>query len=283
MTTTEAVRKVLAVAGSEIGYREGANNWNKYAAELAVYPNLFWGGSKQNQPWCGVFVVWVFYRSFRLELAVSMLCADTMPNGMAGCSFAAGYYRSAGRWTSNPEPGDQIFFGAAGSESHTGIVESVSGGHVTTIEGNTSDGVYRQQYRLGDCSIAGYGRPRWEQAVTKEETEEPTDEDVGDTAAEPGDEEKPEPAAERPAAEETVSFPFRTIRSGDTGETVRLAQALLILRGHYCGGRLRSREIPDGEFGGSTEQAVKLFQMKRGLPKTGIIDKETMEELLREE
>jgi len=58
----------------------------------------------------------------------------------AGCLYSAGYYKQAGRWTSIPARGNQIFFSySSGEVSHTGIVESVSAQQVVTIEGNTSD------------------------------------------------------------------------------------------------------------------------------------------------
>ena len=79
MTEKQAVEKVLAIARAQVGTREGANNWNIYAQELSAFPELFWGGSKQNLPWCGTIDVWFFYKAFGLLLAVQMLCADTMP------------------------------------------------------------------------------------------------------------------------------------------------------------------------------------------------------------
>ena len=55
--------------------------------------------------------------------------------------------------------GDQIFFGGSG---HTGIVESVNGGTVHTIEGNKGDEVRRGSYSVNSPSIIGYGRPRYD-------------------------------------------------------------------------------------------------------------------------
>ncbi len=46
-----------------------------------------------------------------------------------------------------------------GEANHVGIVESVSGGMVNTIEGNTSDSVARRSYELGSVKIIGYGIP----------------------------------------------------------------------------------------------------------------------------
>ena len=40
-----------------------------------------------------------------------------------------------------------------------GIVESVSGGVVNTVEGNSGDIVARRSYSIGDGRIYGYGIP----------------------------------------------------------------------------------------------------------------------------
>lgn len=65
--------------------------------------------------------------------------------------------------TSNPKPGDQIFFGTSISNSnHTGLVEKVDSSKVYTIEGNTSDQVARRTYAIGASNILGYGRPNYD-------------------------------------------------------------------------------------------------------------------------
>lgn len=54
-----------------------------------------------------------------------------------------------------------------GFADHIGIVESVSGGTIHTIEGNTSNMVARRTYKVGDGRIRGYARPRYDlHAVT---------------------------------------------------------------------------------------------------------------------
>lgn len=82
----------------------------------------------------------------------------------AGCSCSATYYRNKKAWISGkstPLPGDQIFFGNYGSESHTGIVEYVKEGKVYTIEGNVGKKVVRKTYNIGASNISGYGRPNY--------------------------------------------------------------------------------------------------------------------------
>ena len=62
-----------------------------------------------------------------------------------------------------PVAGDIIFFdwGNNGTIDHVGIVESVSGGTVNTIEGNSGDKVARRNYSIGSSNIYGYGVPAY--------------------------------------------------------------------------------------------------------------------------
>ena len=107
----------------------------------------------------------------------------------AGCTYSMGYYKKAGRFFKDPQPGDQIFFTNDGGASsyHTGLVEKVEGGRVYTIEGNTSSApgvvpnggaVRDKSYSLGYNQIAGYGRPDW--SLAGEETEEMTQDQFND-------------------------------------------------------------------------------------------------------
>lgn len=66
---TDAITKeaVLAYARSQVGYEEGANNWNKYAEQLdAIEPDGYFAGcgKKQNLPWCAVFICACFYNAY---------------------------------------------------------------------------------------------------------------------------------------------------------------------------------------------------------------------------
>ncbi len=110
-----------------------------------------------------MFVDWCFLTAFGYEDALRLLCQPERSAG-AGCTYSLGYYRKKGQFfTSNPKPGDQIFFGSSVSNSsHTGIVEKVDGSRVYTIEGNTSDQVARRSYALGASKIIGYGRPNYD-------------------------------------------------------------------------------------------------------------------------
>lgn len=197
--TMTAVERLLQTARNEIGYLEkvtnsqldsktgnaGYNNWTKYARDLDKIGNIYNGG-KNGYAWCDVFVDWCFITTFGVDLGMKLLCQAYGGAG-AGCTYSAQYYRNKGQfYTSNPQPGDQIFFKDSDGMGHTGIVEKVANGYVYTIEGNTSSdagvvanggSVNSKRYSLSYNKIGGYGRPNWS-LVPNTTTEEDDDMDV---------------------------------------------------------------------------------------------------------
>ena len=245
MTKDEAVKKVLDIARAEIGYHEQGDNITKYAAEMDR--TNWYNGPKNGFPYCDVFYDWLFYKAFGDPLGREMICQPAGSAG-AGCLYSAQYYKNAGRWFTTPQPGDQIFFSySPGEYSHNGIVESVSGGQVVTIEGNTSDQVARRSYTLGDSRIVGYGRPRWELAGGSSSS--------GSTGGSSG----------------SGTGLSRVLKKGRTGEDVREMQEKLEKLGYDigpCGA--------DGDFGDDTYDAVVKFQRDHKLePIDGEIGNDT--------
>ena len=59
-------KSALDYAVSQIGYTEGANNWNKYADELDKVDYFAGCGKKQNLPWCAVFICAVMYNAYKV-------------------------------------------------------------------------------------------------------------------------------------------------------------------------------------------------------------------------
>ena len=233
MTKNEAIEKVLNIARSEIGYHEQGDNITKYAAEMDQTD--WYNGPKNGFPYCDVFYDWLFKKAFGDQLGREMICQPAKSAG-AGCLFSAQYYKQHGRWTNVAEPGAQIFFSySPGEYSHTGIVESVNGGTVTTIEGNTSDSVGRRQYPVGSSNIVGYGIPRWELATGSSSGTTPT----------PSVDPVPQPSG------------GGIIRKGAKGAKVRELQEKLIKLGFSCG-----PDGADGDFGNNTRTAVIEFQKK---------------------
>ena len=256
MTVAEAKSKVVQTALAEVGYTEGANNWNKYADALDPL-GITWGG-KQNLAWCAEFVLWVFYKCFGADKALEMLCSPK-PTGIPLCKMGAQYFKDAKRWYQNPEVGDVVFFYYDGDINHTGIVERVSGGLIYTIEGNSSDMVRRNCYVEGHAIIAGFGRPKWNIAA------EVNDEPVQDEPTEPKHDDEVV----------TVGVSLPVLAKGDVGEVVRAAQYLLNGRGASCG--IWGADV---DFGHGTEAAVLAFQRRNDLEDDGIIGPETWSKLL---
>lgn len=172
---------LIKIAAAEIGYKEkasnsnlddkianvGSNNWTKYARDL--HAAGYYNGNKNGYAWCDVFVDWCFYQLAGKDAKKAQEIECQTGDCGAGCVYSARYYRNQNRfYTSNPQPGDQIFFGSTGDEEHTGIVETVNGSTITTIEGNSSDQVIRRTYSISNSRIVGYGRPKFESSNTSE-------------------------------------------------------------------------------------------------------------------
>lgn len=89
--------------------------------------------------------------------------------------------------------------------------------------------------------------------------------------------------AQAPAEEvKTYKIELPELKEGCEGSAVERVQTLLIARGLYCGGKkMNGREIPDGEFGPTTKNAVEEFQKASGLKVDGEIGADTMTALLK--
>ena len=175
MTAIErAAAYAVGIAEAEIGYCEkasnanlndktanaGSGNWTKYAAYFDAMrgEHEFYNGRKNSFDWCDLFFDWVQCQAWGMQTAQEIIYQPDRSCG-AGCKWSASYYRANNAWTSTPKPGDQIFFGPKGDESHTGMVVDVSADKVWTVEGNANNRVMRRVYALNDGNIAGYGRP----------------------------------------------------------------------------------------------------------------------------
>ena len=156
MATAQAL---LDIARGELGTRESpaGSNQVKYAA---------WYGLP-GQPWCVMFVMWVFSQA-----------GAALPTRTASCTLLMNAAKKAGSWvTSGYLPGDVVIYdwGANGVPDHCGIVESASGSAVTAIEGNTavgndSDGGEVMRRERQTRQILGAVRPRYEEERTVDNT-----------------------------------------------------------------------------------------------------------------
>lgn len=138
------MKDIVDVAIGEIGYREQGSNKTKYG----VYTGA------NGAAWCHSFVSWCAH-----EAGVSTSIVPKTASVAYGMQWyqKKGLFKYKGKYT--PKRGDIVYFKTG--RSHVGIVESVSGGQLHTIEGNTSDKVARRTYSLNNATITGYGTPKY--------------------------------------------------------------------------------------------------------------------------
>ena len=256
MTQNEAVHALVQRAYGEVGYREGTNNFNKYAEDPRI--TKLYGWNLQNQPWCEVFTAWLFINTFGYDDGVAMTYG-----GSAACATHAQLYKNNGAWYTTPQKGDQIYFIYNGGINHTGIVVDISGSTVTTIEGNSSDRVAVNTYFTADSKIAGYGRPNW--AVVANEPD-------------------PDPEDDSDIVHPTHRRSYFHLEYGDgIGKPlpqVKAWQNLLLCWGFDIG-----KTGADGEFGTLTMLATQRWQEKvKGIggdvEVNGIVDEDDWKEII---
>ena len=116
--------KILEIARSQLGIKENPPNSNrvKYIDDYGISPN----------PWCCVFVWWVFWKAGASALfygGKKTAYCPTLKNYHKGQAVKGDY-----------RPGDVIFFNFNGGSNaaHVGICESWDGTYITTIDGNTA-------------------------------------------------------------------------------------------------------------------------------------------------
>lgn len=137
---------ILRIAATQIGVREGRDangNWNNRVKYTTWYAGVVAQTAFLTSAWCAIFISWLAWQAGGLK-AIIPLHAWT-PSGLA-------WFKARGQVVSTPKRGDIVYFyyPSKGRVAHVGIVESVSGGYITTIEGNTNtsgssqgNGVYR--------------------------------------------------------------------------------------------------------------------------------------------
>ncbi|MEU1309958.1 CHAP domain-containing protein [Streptomyces cinnamoneus] len=146
---TNTAKAMLDEAAKHIGYKEGADNDNKFGR---------WYGMN-GAPWCAIFI------SYCASMSDN---ADVIPK-FAWCPDGVSYYKARDRWNSSPSVGAIVFYGPGGGD-HVEVVESFTDTHITTIGGNTNDGgsdngdgVYRRVINRSSSRIYGYGHPAYKE------------------------------------------------------------------------------------------------------------------------
>ena len=152
----------VKIAQSQLGVVEGNNNYTDYGKFTGT----------PNSAWCAAFVSWAMNQAVGGD-------SNKLNTVLRGGKTAAvqtfwDRFKAANAMSSTPQVGDVVIYKNNG-KSHTGLVESVDGNKITTIEGNTSGGsgfsanggmVARKSFDITDSSskakyLTGFGRPDW--------------------------------------------------------------------------------------------------------------------------
>ena len=154
----------LAFAVQEIGQMEnppGSNRGEKvdeYARAVGLKP-------ESSLPWCAAFIYWCFKQASEKEAVPNPVVKTAGVLDHWNRAGTRGVRRVLGATAKNsPElvqPGFVFIMDFGGGAGHTGIVESVEGGRLVTIEGNTNDGGSREGvgvFRRSERKIASINK-----------------------------------------------------------------------------------------------------------------------------
>lgn len=232
-----AAADILNLARKELGYSEGKNNDNKFAAKA---------GHANNQPWCASFVVAIF-RAGGIKLPSESAYTPAMASG----------FEKTNAWTTKPAVGAVVFYKwpSMGRIAHVGIVESVrADGSIVAIEGNTNSGGSRTGGSVlrvvRRANIAGYGIPKYAGVA-------------GGTTPQKATPQKTTPQS----GGQAPPCPGITKEGMRNSSITRAYQDRLAKRGW--------RISVDGDHGPGTTKVLKSFQAEFGLTPDGIGGKNT--------
>ena len=252
-----SVDSLLKYARSQIGYVETPTNRNKYGRQFGQ-DGVFW---------CMQFV-WACFENSNNSGRVPKTASTRdlyarARKGMLGMQWLPK--------DTTPRPGDLIEFDLGGPEpvNHVGIVESVQGGRIICIEGNTggrgpngdrNGGMVARKSR-DTTKVVNFVRPKFPGAAPATSTAP-----VKSTAAA-----KPKPPP----------FPGKVIRKNHPdAKVVKQVQARLnvVYKGRIPSNGNAPLKV-DGAFGGRTDKAVRDFQTLSRLHVDGEVGKDTWRKL----
>ncbi|MFI6737905.1 CHAP domain-containing protein [Nonomuraea sp. NPDC050451] len=135
----------------ELGYKEKNGQFTKFGQ---WYADRVQDTQYRNGPWCDMFIAW----------AADKADLSQYVGEFAWTPSHAAWFMKQGAWTQKPEPGALVFFDWKGGKSykgidHVGIVESVSGKKIHTIEANV-DRIWLKRKTRETDKVVGYGIPR---------------------------------------------------------------------------------------------------------------------------
>lgn len=148
---------VLAVAKSQLGYRESTDNYivEEDGTTMKGYTRYgAWYGDSYGD-WCAMFISFClnYAEVPRNEVPIDCNCQ----NWIQTLSNWGMYFDASSDY--QPEPGDLIFFSIKknGTSDHVGLVAEVNEYTIKTIEGNSGNQVEYNTYEINDERILGYG------------------------------------------------------------------------------------------------------------------------------
>lgn len=295
------VQKVLQVAASEVGYKghktpeqlddptanAGMKNGHTYTKFGEYLDNLGWvyNSKKNGYAWCAIFAAYCYFVSYGDRNAQKMLCQHDRCSA-AGCGEWLDYFKRQKQYygRGQGQASDVVFFCDSSGENvvHVGIVESIKGNIMTTIEGNASNSVRRKTYGIWDGRIVGYGRPIWSMTPVGpvpddgKKVEEPEPLQPVVTPNKPAEETKPavEPTP-APAKETVCTITLPVLYEGDKGTAVKNVQYLLARNKCYSGD-------VTGKFDAKTASAVRAFQngKKLTITRPAVVNAATWDKLI---
>ena len=163
-------KEVVAQAKAWLGCKESNGSHKAIIDIYNAHKPLARGYKvKYTDAWCATFVS---------AVAIKLGYTDIIPTECS-CSKMIELFKKIGAWDESdariPSPGDIIFYdwndnGSGdnrGSADHVGIVESISGGVISVIEGNYSNAVKRRTLIVNGKYIRGYGVPKYDAEPVK--------------------------------------------------------------------------------------------------------------------
>ncbi len=152
---------VVSTAVAWLGCKE-SNKSNKPIVDL--YNSNMGTKFSYTTPWCAIFVSAVAIKSGTTSIIVRGSYCPTVINAYKNSKVPNYKYGAGSSYV--PKAGDVIFFdwNRNGVPDHTGLVASVSGNTVKTIEGNYSDAVGYRTFSVGYKYVQGYGLPNYDDA-----------------------------------------------------------------------------------------------------------------------
>ena len=156
--------KVVAQATAWLGYNTSNGTHKTIIDTYNSHKPLARGYAvKYTDSWCATFVS---------AVSIKLGYTDIIPTECS-CPKMIEKFKQLGSWNESdsrtPKPGDIIFYDwqdngvgdNRGNSDHVGIVEKVSGGKITVIEGNYSNAVKRRTLAVNGKYIRGYGVPKY--------------------------------------------------------------------------------------------------------------------------